>query len=142
MKRIDCFIPCPDGGQATRTVESLSREAEISRIAAESEAPYTLIYTKSTDLRFGLFALERMLSIAGDSGAAMVYADHFNEADGIRREAPVIDYQFGSLRDDFDFGSVLLYRTDALREAEFAHGLPDSRLKGAFRPSTREDEPD
>lgn len=133
MKRIDCFIPCPDGGQATRTVESLSREAEINRIvrlaaplgetatlrriAAESEAPYTLIYTKSTDLRFGLFALERMLSIAGDSGAAMVYADHFNEADGIRREAPVIDYQFGSLRDDFDFGSVLLYRTDALREA-------------------------
>ena len=133
MKRIDCFIPCPDGGQATRTVESLSREAEINRIvrlaaplgetatlrriAAASEAPYTLIYTKSTDLRFGLFALERMLSIAGDSGAAMVYADHFNEADGIRREAPVIDYQFGSLRDDFDFGSVLLYRTDALREA-------------------------
>ena len=133
MKRIDCFIPCPDGGQATRTVESLSREAEINRIvrlaaplgetatlrriAAESEAPYTLIYTKSTDLRVGLFALERMLSIAGDSGAAMVYADHFNEADGIRREAPVIDYQFGSLRDDFDFGSVLLYRTDALREA-------------------------
>lgn len=133
MKRIDCFIPCPDGGQAARTVESLSREAEINRIvrlaaplgetatlrriAAESEAPYTLIYTKSTDLRFGLFALERMLSIAGDSGAAMVYADHFNEADGIRREAPVIDYQFGSLRDDFDFGSVLLYRTDALREA-------------------------
>ena len=133
MKRIDCFIPCPDGGQATRTVESLSREAEINRIvrlaaplgetatlrriAAESEAPYPLIYTKSTDLRFGLFALERMLSIAGDSGAAMVYADHFNEADGIRREAPVIDYQFGSLRDDFDFGSVLLYRTDALREA-------------------------
>ena len=133
MKRIYCFIPCPDGGQAARTVESLSREAEINRIvrlaaplgetatlrriAAESEAPYTLIYTKSTDLRFGLFALERMLSIAGDSGAAMVYADHFNEADGIRREAPVIDYQFGSLRDDFDFGSVLLYRTDALREA-------------------------
>ena len=59
MKRIDCFIPCPDGGQAARTVESLSREAEINRIvrlaaplgetatlrriAAESEAPYTLI---------------------------------------------------------------------------------------------------
>ena len=133
MKRIDCFIPCPDGGQATRTVESLSREAEINRIvrlaaplgetatlrriAAESEAPYTLIYTKSTDLRFGLFALERMLSIAGDSGAAMVYADHFNEADGIRREAPVMDDLCGSLRDVLDFGSVLLYRTDALREA-------------------------
>ena len=152
MKRIDCFIPCRSDAQAARTVESLSREAEIARIvkvagslgetatvrriASESEAPYTLIYTKYTDLRFGLFALERMLAIAEDTGAAMVYADHFNEADGVRREAPVIDCQFGSLRDDFDFGSVLLYRTDALREAvarmdveyQFA-ALYDLRLK-------------
>ena len=132
MKRIDCFIPCRDDAQVAATVEALSREAEIRRIvkvagalgetatlrriAAETEAPFTLIYTKFTDLRFGLFALERMLAVAEDTGAAMVYADHFNEADGVRREAPVIDYQFGSLRDDFDFGSVLLYRTDALRE--------------------------
>ena len=51
-------------------------------------------------------------------------------------EAPVIDYQQGSLRDDFDFGSVLLFRTDALKaaakqmtESYQAAGFYDLRLK-------------
>ncbi|MBR5384949.1 MAG: glycosyltransferase family 2 protein [Bacteroidales bacterium] len=152
MKRIDCFIPFQDEIQVRATVEALSKEAEVANvvtvkqsvkstaavkwIAEKTTAPYTLIYTKFTSLSFGLFALERMLSIAEDCGAAMVYADHFNEAGGVRSFAPVIDYQEGSLRDDFDFGGVLLYRTDALKEAvarmdvdyEFA-GLYDLRLK-------------
>ena len=133
MKRIDCFIPYEDDAQVSRTLESLSKEEDVAKvvlvkeslkststlryIASVAEADYSLIYTKYTDLSFGLFALERMLAIADDTGAAMVYADHFNEKDGIRKEAPVIDYQMGSLRDDFDFGSVLLYRTSALKDA-------------------------
>ncbi len=152
MKRIDCFIPYEDDAQVSRTLESLSKEEDVAKvvlvkeslkststlryIASVAEADYSLIYTKYTDLSFGLFALERMLAIADDTGAAMVYADHFNEKDGIRKEAPVIDYQMGSLRDDFDFGSVLLYRTSALKDAvtrmdtdyEFA-ALYDLRLK-------------
>ena len=152
MKRIDCFIPYEDDIQVARTLESLGREESISKvvlvresmkatptlryIASEASSDYTLIYTKHTDLSFGLYALDRMLAIADDTGAAMVYADHFNEKDGVRAFAPVIDYQMGSLRDDFDFGSVLLYRTSSLKEAvermdvnyEFA-ALYDLRLK-------------
>ena len=89
----------------------------VKKIALNSSAEYTLIYLKHTALSFGHFSLERMLSIADDTSAAMVYADHFNVADGKRTEAPVIDYQVGALRDDFDFGSVLIYRTSALKEA-------------------------
>lgn len=89
----------------------------VRKIAANATSEYTLIYLKYTALSFGQYSLERMLSIADDTGAAMVYADHFNEADGKRTEAPVIDYQVGALRDDFDFGSVLIYRTSALKEA-------------------------
>ena len=89
----------------------------VKKIALNSSAEYTLIYLKHTALSFGHFSLERMLSIADDTSAAMVYADHFNVADGKRTEAPVIDYQVGALRDDFDFGSVLIYRTTALKEA-------------------------
>lgn len=63
------------------------------------------------------FALERMLSVADDTCAAMVYADHFAMTGGVLKQAPVIDCQFGALRDDFDFGGVLLYRTSALKEA-------------------------
>ena len=106
--------------------------AEIKRIAAAADTDYTIIYTRPTELKWINFGLERMIQIADDSSAAMVYSDHFNGAD----PAPVIDYQKGSLRDDFDFGGVQMYRTTVLKEAaaqmhpdyEFA-GLYDLRLR-------------
>ncbi len=108
----------------------------LGKIAKASAAPYTLIYTKYTELSFGQYSLERFLSIAEDTHAAMVYSDHFNVKDALRSAAPVIDCQMGALRDDFDFGSVLIYRTDALKEAVSrmdvdyeAAGLYDLRLK-------------
>ena len=104
-------------GVVSLPTTSIKSTDAVKKIAAAASSEYTLIYLKHTALSFGQFSLERMLSIADDTGAAMVYADHFNEADGVRSEAPVIDYQVGALRDDFDFGSVLIYRTSALKEA-------------------------
>ena len=97
-------------------------------IAQKADAEYTLLYTKETTLELGMFALERMMHIAEDSDAGMVYADHYQIADGKQTNAPVIDYQFGSLRDDFNFGSVLLFNTSKLKDYDFA-GLYDLRLK-------------
>ncbi len=104
----------------------------VKQVADAADTEYTLIYTRQTELSWVRFGLERLEQIASDSGAAMIYADHF---DG-DAPAPVIDYQKGSLRDDFDFGGVQLYRTSALKEAaskmdaeyEFA-GLYDLRLR-------------
>ena len=108
--------------------------AEIRRIASEAGTDYTLIYTRPTSLRFVDFGLERMVQIADDTGAAMVYADHFNGT----QPAPVIDYQRGSLRDDFDFGGVQLYRTSVLAGAvaempeDYVYaGLYELRLKAS-----------
>lgn len=117
-------------------VDSFRSTATIKTIAAKSDTEYTLIYTKTTTLQWVNYAIERLVAIADDTNAAMTYADHFNVTGGNMAEAPVIDYQFGSLRDDFDFGSVLLFRTSVLKEAEgrmnvaydFA-GLYDLRLK-------------
>ena len=108
----------------------------IQTMAHAAEADYALLYTKETTLEMGMFALERMIHILEDSKAGMVYADHYQIADGKQSNAPVIDYQFGSLRDDFNFGSVLLFNTKKLKEAagkmkseyHFA-GLYDLRLK-------------
>lgn len=118
------------------TVDSPFSSQSLKAIAAQATAPYTLLYTKDTILNLGMFALERMVHILNDSGAGMVYADHYQLKEGKQSIAPVIDYQQGSLRDDFDFGSVLLYRTEALKDAaarmkadyQFA-GLYDLRLK-------------
>jgi len=116
---------------------SIKSSATIRKIAGYAAAEYTLVYTKYTTLQLGMFALERMIHIAEDSKAGMVYADHYQVVEGKQTNAPVIDYQLGSLRDDFDFGSLLLFSTDAFKEAaariteddyEFA-GLYDLRLK-------------
>lgn len=117
-------------------VKSIKCTDAIKKIAAKADAPYSLIYTKYTELSFVLFALERMINIAKDTNAGMIYADHFNEVNGVRAFAPVIDYQMGALRDDFDFGGVQLYRSDLLKDAasrmdvdyQFA-GMYDLRLK-------------
>ena len=55
-----------------------------------------------------------MLRLADDTGAVLLYADRINRVDGCLEPWPVIDWQEGSLRDDFDFGSVLLVRNSAL----------------------------
>ncbi len=149
---ITCFIPFQSESQAEQTINNLQKQplvkttrlvqgdirstASMRYIAEHTDTPYTLIYTKLTTLSFVLYALERMTALLEDSGALMVYSDHFNKTGETITPAPVIDYQEGALRDDFDFGSVLLYRTDALREAvgrmdtdyQYA-GLYDLRLK-------------
>ena len=83
-----------------------------------------------------MFALERMVQIMEMTQAGMVYADHYQQMDSVQKPAPVIDYQFGSLRDDFNFGSVLLFNANAFKEVienteeEYQYaGLYDLRLK-------------
>jgi len=117
-------------------VSSLNSTSAVRQIAEHSNADYSLVYTKYTTLELGMFALERMLHIAEDSDAGMVYADHYQVTGESRNLCPVIDCQPGSLRDDFNFGSVLLYKADVLKAAvnamateySFA-GLYDLRLK-------------
>ena len=92
---------------------------EIRHIAQSSTTPYTLIALKP-EIEWIYRAQERMVQVLEMTGAKMVYADHFQKIqDGETAtiaEAPVIDYQMGALRDDFDFGSVTLWRTDVLQE--------------------------
>ena len=96
-------------------IDSLNSTATIKKIAEKSDAQFSLIYTKYTTLELGYFALQRFVNIAEDGNASMLYADHYQIADGKKSAAPVIDYQFGSLRDDFNFGSVLFYNAAALK---------------------------
>ena len=118
-------------------IDSLQSSATVKKIAQHATAPYTLIYQKPTRLQPGYFALERMTRIAEDSSAGLVYSDYRAIRNGMKSNNPVIDYQEGSLRDDFNFGSLLLYRTAALKEAAgrmaesgyLYAGLYDLRLK-------------
>lgn len=94
--------------------ESVER---YKQIALYANTPFTLICTQLQDLEFGYMALERMCDYLSAPQCSMVYADHYKTIKGERTPHPVIDYQLGSVRDDFDFGSLLLFRTDYLKRA-------------------------
>ncbi|MBR3285181.1 MAG: glycosyltransferase family 2 protein, partial [Bacteroidales bacterium] len=101
----------------------------VKDIASKAAGDFVLLITKQTELRWVNYGLERMEQVARDTAASMVYADHFQLCGDRLTEAPVIDYQCGSLRDDFDFGSVLLVSVPALKEA--AAGMSESSYKYA-----------
>ncbi|MDR1500559.1 MAG: glycosyltransferase family 2 protein [Tannerellaceae bacterium] len=146
MKIIDSFILYPKGDHKEIEQQDLPIRrttypetdkpfsSELLRdIAGRADSDYILLTWSPVD--FGLFAIERMAGIAEDTQSGMVYADFYEEKDGAISKHPLIDYRKGSLRDDFDFGPVLMFDTVAFKEAvegmtgdySFA-GLYDLRL--------------
>ena len=96
---------------------SLRETQTLREIAEAASEKYLLIYTKSLPLEMGLLALDRIISIAEDTDADMLYADHYRMVGKERRKHPLIDCQKGALRDDFDFGSVIVFRKSSFRKA-------------------------
>ena len=78
------------------------------QIARLADSDYTLLYTKTSPLELGHRALERMTDFFTPE-VGMVYADFYEWKGSELKPHPVIDYQLGSVRDDFDFGSLLLF---------------------------------
>ena len=139
MSNIECFVPSMSGEDISVTVESFSRSAaftgvtilsgvslrktETLRSIAEAVSEkFILIYTKDLPLEMGMFALDRIIGIAEDTGADMLYADHYKlvqDPDGetLRKKHPLIACQKGALRDDFDFGSVMVFRSSSFKRA-------------------------
>ena len=114
------------------TVDNLTSSNTLMTIAENAKADYVLLQTKPVSLELGEGALERILRVASDSDASMVYADHYDLIDGKRIPHPVIDYQWGSIRDDFDFGSLLLIKTPLLHTFAMQAGEHDYRHAGLY----------
>jgi hypothetical protein len=87
----------------------------MKMIAAKSTASFSLVALQNTRLGVGQFALERMVQVAENTGSSMVYSDYFEIKNGAQTAHPVIDNQAGSLRDDFNFGPVQLFRSEVLK---------------------------
>jgi len=113
----------------------------IRKIADHSNgAAYAMVITRESKISFGMLALERFLELASGTGFTMVYSDYFERIGGTLSGHPVIDYQSGSLRDDFEFGPVLLFDSQVLiqaagsiRDSYAFAGLYQLRLKVSQR---------
>ena len=96
--------------------DRLESSNTIASIAENTDADYVMICTRHTTIGWGNNTLERFLRVADDTDAVMVYADHYKMVEGKMEKHPVIDYQSGSLRDDFDFGSLWCIKAQTLAD--------------------------
>lgn len=96
--------------------DRLESSNTIVSIAENTDADYVMICTRHTTIGWGNNTLERFLRVADDTDAVMVYADHYKMVEGKMEKHPVIDYQSGSLRDDFDFGSLWCIKAQVLAD--------------------------
>lgn len=129
------FFAVSDNGAVNSSVQGISEGCEpvkhiynvgineintsegIRRICSLADTDFVLLYTKPYPLNLGYKAIERMADYLTPECAGMAYADHYIMKEGVCAPHPVIDYQEGSVRDDFDFGSLIMFRTDILRRA-------------------------
>ena len=139
-EKIDCFLPALDERTAeeiasqlrnSKTVQNITildtgvmSSNALMQVAENAKADYVLLLTKPVKVLLGQGALDRMLRVASDSNAAMVYSD--------RTGHPVIDYFPGSIRDDFDFGSLWLFKTSLLHTFAMQAGEHDYQYAGLY----------
>ena len=109
-------LPNIDNCKTLLTDNFLSSKT-IKLISENSTTEYSLVLTQDNYLEMGQHALKRFYNVANNSGAGLVYSNCFEVKEGKKKHCPVIDYQFGSLRDDFNFGDLLFYNTLGLKEA-------------------------
>jgi hypothetical protein len=117
-------------------VSSLFSSDTIQKIALHTKTPYFFLYTKTLPIKLGAHGVHRMIRIARETSAALIYSDYYALKNDQVQPNPLIEYQEGSLRDDFNFGSLLLFETAAfiesasrMEEAYAFAGLYDLRLK-------------
>jgi len=151
-EKIDCFLPAMDERVAeeiisqlrnSKTVQNITQlesglmsSNALMQVAENAKADYVLLLTKPVKVVLGQGALDRMLRVASDSNAAMVYSDYISkkEVDGkvVNEKHPVIDYFAGSIRDDFDFGSLWLFKTSLLHTFAMQAGEHDYQYAGLY----------
>lgn len=112
--------------------ESITSTQTMLAIAERAEADYTMLSLKPQPVNLGQSALERVLRVACDANAALMYSDYYSIENGERKPHPVIDYQAGSLRDDFDFGALLLVKTELLKKYAASVGNRQYRYAGLY----------
>ena len=128
INRLFCVGPPQDGtpappvGAERLTCESVSDMRFLRLVSRKASAPYVMLFLRPAALNLGYRCIERFAEMAEDGGGIFYYSDRYDIADGTQRLHPTSDYQEGSLRDDFDFGGLVLLRTEALRAFIKAEG--------------------
>ena len=97
-------------------IDGLRSEPAMRSMAENVMADYAMMFLSDVPVSLGQYAIQRMTRVASETDAALVYADRYAVSSGQIEPHPVIDWQEGSLRDDFDFGSVVMINARLLHD--------------------------
>ncbi len=113
--------------------DSLLSHETLNRVLAEIRTKYLLLWLGGQAISIESKTLERFLEVAETAKAGMVYSDFYDESEQKRIPHPLNDYQLGSVRDDFNFGSMILCSTAAVRKALGKYGpIPSLKYAGLY----------
>jgi hypothetical protein len=120
----------------TYSFEPFESVENLKKIAEKLNSSFVVLMAKNCKISFIQNAVKRFEQAALYMRAGMVYADYYQKFDNEKKLMQTIDYQRGSLRDDFDFGNVLFFDAKLFRECVLAQdndfrfaGLYDLRLR-------------
>jgi hypothetical protein len=101
-----------------RTLQTLHNSADLKKLSLEESSPYILIQTGEQGPVFGAHGLQRLLEVANDTQASLLYCDYWQDSKEGLIACPLNDYQTGSIRDDFELGPIWCVRKDCLEAAQ------------------------
>ena len=105
-----------EGCEIIKCITPFSKDT-YEKIAELSTTKYSLIQTKQTPLHIAYKGLKRMIDYLQNDRTGFVYSDFYEIKNGETKKHPVIDYQIGSVRDDFDFGPLVMVKSELLKES-------------------------
>ncbi len=124
LKMGKCDILCPGILTAQKTLERL-----LSRI----QTRFLLLLKEAQPILIEKTSIQRLLKEADRTRAGMVYSDFYEESGRGKTLYPLNDYQLGSIRDDFDFGPLILFSVSAIQESVKKYGmLTDVQFAGLY----------
>ncbi len=108
----------------------------LKEISKYLNSDFLVLFINGKSVLPSQFMFQRFLKIINNTNSVFVYSDFYENESNSLKKHPTIEYQLGSLRDDFDFGEIVFIKSAAFKEAvsrmdeeyEFS-GFYDLRLK-------------
>jgi hypothetical protein len=127
----DCQLPSGKFHRLhSESLRSADAVAEAMRWFEATDASH-LLWILSPQIELTAAGLARLVHAAADTDAAILYSDYFDEPrDATPQLHPLIDYQSGSVRDDFDFGHLVLLSRAAIEG--IAGAIASDAVSGEF----------
>lgn len=111
----------------------LTSQETLAFILSNIKTAYLLIVPGLALVSIEHGMLEKILSKAESTKAGILYSDFYDESEEGKTLHPLNDYQLGSVRDDFDFGAIMLYSVPAIKKALDNYGpIPSLQYAGLY----------